>query len=1364
MPFDESKLVPVDDFESRLIPVETEPPLTPRQKVSASLKRELETVRSQDRFARFFGRPESLIPPLLLPPEAPGSVENLLRRLPLGAGADEALHEERVRGIAAAPRAIEEGIRSAGLPESLPILPVAALPGGAPAMALLFGGGALGAGVGEASVGFQQGEPETAGRGVGTALLGAALLPGARAGLPERAAAPLATPKTPPLLSKAVQKAADDLGLAVQLQPGIADVPPSLLFDYQPAGGGGFSFSLPEGSTAAQIRAAFKVKQAQFAPKAPFDESKLTPVKEPQPAPAAAQSVLAAERTGLTPAELEAAAAGGSPSAPAPSTPAESAIPPAIRPRGTASPLKEAFEKFDDTGEIETIRDLVDEVERLTVEGKAPESLTRAVEAYREAEREDFRELAGRGDMDAAEEAFLASLKRAISKEKRVSKPPVPSGLRIEALGMAESDLTLPKLRTLPARNPQQWAQVKKYFGFQTVPEIHRAAQRRFGEMRARAEAPLAAPTPETPSPAAAPTKPSGPLPLTSVGPGAASPLEFAARIEKARRGETPPADNPPVTITGTPAPDLVRKARDFTTLNRVNSPQFTFWFGRLGEAAKAAWERLALGEFNIREGVGRDVSTYVDGLLSNLPRPLRRKGGRAFFDVLDGQTTEQITAAWQGRPGGDAIIAATEVLRGRLEEIRTTIRDTKRDAYHAFLNGMDRATLEDLFRKNISDAIDTGNWPKSRFADALTRSELPDDWGIADGSYLPHLFMGQWRGSYRAPGADAPSFAFRARTPAEAKARLHQMVRDNPGLADATWTIEPDAVVPADSVRLGDRNFWRLVGEMKESAGVSAAEIRQAMQGVIGRKSARQKWWGSLQRRQGFGGYERNYRKVLTAYLNGFHRWRELSAANRDAQPLIEQVRREGRPSAAAALDEILDGLWGKPAKSTVEFDALLQRVPVLRDHVKPLALDRWSQNLRTAVAFLTLTTPRFALVNRLQPLQGLYPLVGERLFARAKVLQHTAEGRSLLDEAGVRFDPGQFAERGAVSRLRGLRERLTGERTNQEWAFLSMYLHGLEKGLEKSAAIRYAKLRGQLLTQFTPLLADTPPIMRGPFTSLLFQFKRFPVKQAELLVRMAQDRNLSGLARWLASMAFMGGLSYYARQFLVPADRRERLRRDLAQQHGGQIADALTYGLPGLVGMDISGSLVLGDEPFGANLYEKAGRQVAGPAVSLTRDVGTALTTAERLPTATAQEIETLLRRIPTLRPLAEAIALTSGNYDVRSPDGEVRYRRTLKDVLLGLGSFRSARESNLRSALNAIIELEKESAALKNRWYASALAGDSAAAIEAIRGFNQRWPEVAITGRELQRYRAQRDASAPKTDVERVAGRKFAPLIPR
>lgn len=460
----------------------------------------------------------------------------------------------------------------------------------------------------------------------------------------------------------------------------------------------------------------------------------------------------------------------------------------------------------------------------------------------------------------------------------------------------------------------------------------------------------------------------------------------------------------------------------------------------------------------------------------------------------------------------------------------------------------------------------------------------------------------------------------------------------------------------------------------------------------------------------------------------------------------------------AADRLDELMQNLWGKPPKTTLEFDAFVRQIPVARDYIKPLALDRWSRFATSLVSNLTLRTLRFSVVNRLQPLQTLYPLIGERLIANAKIMQHTAEGRKLLDEAGVDLDPGQFAgEQSRGTPVRKFVERVSGERSNQELAFLGMYLHGLEKGLDRKAAINYSKLRGQLLTQFTPLIVDTPSIMHGPIGRVLFQFKRFPVKQVELLSSMVADRNIPGIARFLAVMGTVGGLSLLLRQTYTDYDKRLKLKRSLDKELGQKASDVIYYGLPGLMGADLSGSFVLGDEPFGANIYEKIGRQVAGPALSIGMEVGKAVATPPRENISGTDKALAVLRKIPSLRPIAEIAGLAKDNVDVMTPDGEIKYRRKIKDALIGLGSFRSANEANIQLAVKGVMELKREIQTLKNAYYAS---GQSNEAFKAIEDFNQRWPEAAISTKELAEYVKYRNSNSAKTDADRAIGKTLQP----
>ena len=84
--------------------------------------------------------------------------------------------------------------------------------------------------------------------------------------------------------------------------------------------------------------------------------------------------------------------------------------------------VSDAIEKYEGTGEIQTMPDLVNHVEGLIAENKAPGSLQDAVDQYRQ-EQADDRELGGRGDMDKAGENFINELKKSSKQSPGIGLP-----------------------------------------------------------------------------------------------------------------------------------------------------------------------------------------------------------------------------------------------------------------------------------------------------------------------------------------------------------------------------------------------------------------------------------------------------------------------------------------------------------------------------------------------------------------------------------------------------------------------------------------------------------------------------------------------------------------------------------------------------------------------------------------------------------------------------------------------------------------------------------------------------------------------------------------------------------------------------
>lgn len=847
----------------------------------------------------------------------------------------------------------------------------------------------------------------------------------------------------------------------------------------------------------------------------------------------------------------------------------------------------------------------------------------------------------------------------------------------------------------------------------------------------------------------------------------APAPSEIIAQGEAQMRavgfGDPPPVENLPVVTSNLdPSAIVQRKPADYQLFNKANSGQFSFWFGKYGETAKQAWEKIALAEFTMREAVEKDISFVVEDTLLKLPTEVKTDGAKAFFEVLDGRKMSDITAAWAGRAEGPAVIEQAAKVRDWLDHTaQPLIVETKRGWLQDALAARPKADLEELYRINVGEIADT-SLTRAQLAEGIARAEFPDNWGITDGSYLPHIFSGDWKVEARL--GDRSRFVTRARSVQEAKLALRDFVRSNPDMAEAKFSISSESSIPADVVRMGDKQLFRLLNEMRERLEVDASEIKDATEGLLGRKASKQKWFGSLQQRLGAENYQKNFSDVLKAYISGLHRWRVLSQLNRDVSPLLEKTRAEGRPRAADELNLIIDHVWGKPAESTLLFDNFLKQLPGVRDYVRPLALDRWLRAVRQVGAGAFLLNPKYFVINRLQPLQGLLPLFGEGLVRRAKFLQHSAEGKALLAQNGVSLDVGTFGEVGVKGKLEKVRERLTGERSNQELAFLTAYLHGLETGLEPNAAATYGKLRGQLFTQFTPLAADTPPIMRGPVGATALQFGRFTVKNLELTAQMAKEGKISGLARMAASLGLLGGLSFYMTTGHVDQDNRLALKRKLEEDLGEDLTNFAYYGLPGLLGIDLSGSLALINEGRTDSIYEFIGRKATGPTGSFVLDRLADWLKAERTDTSFAEDTVDQLRKVPALRPLAELIALSNSNTDVRSPDGEVAYRRTLADTLKSFASFRTLSESETRLAVDGIIAVEKESRDLKNSlWVAYSSGQDTTALAASIQKFNTRWPEMQITDQDVTRYFKYRLTDAQKTEVQRRVGKRGRALLP-
>ncbi|HUT01983.1 MAG TPA: hypothetical protein VM031_05985, partial [Phycisphaerae bacterium] len=749
------------------------------------------------------------------------------------------------------------------------------------------------------------------------------------------------------------------------------------------------------------------------------------------------------------------------------------------------------------------------------------------------------------------------------------------------------------------------------------------------------------------------------------------------------------------------------------------------------------------------------------------LPREYRKAKGARFFELMDQTLTPDEVDESTTIP--EAVKPVLKHFKLRDEAQRKAIRARLWDARAAMYKQHDVAALAALAQeKGLSIEVEQHGQTnrlrdteldelttKERVAEDLADIDFPADWGIQWG-HIQHVFYGGLRlVSVDSEGKE--HFLGRAETEAEAYSKLSVYRAEHEGEDIARLIAKPAVFLRGDVVRVNRSRLLYLEKQLEEHATRQGVELdaRGAMRGVVGAKESKWKWWGPLQQRKGAEGYSTDFWRVWSTQTAGFYRWTHLTDMNRAVAPMIETIRKQGLPRWANHLEDWKEYLWGRRRGLAAEaLDDFLKKLPVVRHYVRPLALERMLGMVKTVQFFRHLQTARFYVLNSLQPLQTLWPVVkGEGMIAALKLL-YSAEGQEILHRHKVTIAGAKFTESGQRPRqwMRWLPAGAS-EARNQALSFLALYDHARNKlGMSDKAAASYGRLRGQVFTQFAYSPADQPKWMRGPILGVMFQYKRFTVKQLEMLSTLARSGDYGGVARFVAAQTMIGGLralffvSRWGLRLGLPA-MLVGLGKWLKDKYGEATADAVVYGLPGLLGVDMSGSLTPIDVPYGATAAEKIGNVVLGPTgqdiARLWGDLSESKMAQPREPSERAGRF--LLERSPSLSQfyyLYKALDRDTSQYDSK---GRRLYELELTDLWRKAGSFRTVHESEQRLVMDALIELKQEYDRTLDGVAEKLMAKDAEGARAAADNWNARWPEARITTADAVRRMQARQESA-------------------
>ena len=386
-------------------------------------------------------------------------------------------------------------------------------------------------------------------------------------------------------------------------------------------------------------------------------------------------------------------------------------------------------------------------------------------------------------------------------------------------------------------------------------------------------------------------------------------------------------------------------------------------------------------------------------------------------------------------------------------------------------------------------------------------------------------------------------------------------------------------------------------------------------------------------------------------------------------------------------------------------------------------------------------LQTLRFAMVNKLQIAQTLWPVVGEAGMYRGIKLYFSKEGQDLLRKYHVAGTSGKLHEQGMRPSRRFEKYTPAGasEAGNQGLAFVALYAEGIRRKMGEVEAARYGRLRGQIMTQFAQSPADVPKLMRGPMGSLILQYKRFPIKNLELVSRMAREGNWVGVARWMAALLTIGGANVIigvATSLPGIGYISYKLYKRIKDEYGEEIANFIYYGLPGLMGIDLSSSVTPIDVPFGTNIYEKTGNVLFGPtgttAVKLLTDI--TRTDVVKDTGLVPRGLKSLVDSSNSVKQfvfLVKAIQRDTSNFDAKQ---RAMYELETWDLWKKAFGARPVTESVQRAQHDAMLDLQYGYDATLSEIALALVDGDSKEAERLIENWQVTFPEAPLSGESI------------------------------
>ncbi|MDR1378337.1 MAG: hypothetical protein LBJ36_04735 [Synergistaceae bacterium] len=403
---------------------------------------------------------------------------------------------------------------------------------------------------------------------------------------------------------------------------------------------------------------------------------------------------------------------------------------------------------------------------------------------------------------------------------------------------------------------------------------------------------------------------------------------------------------------------------------------------------------------------------------------------------------------------------------------------------------------------------------------------------------YVPHFFHA-WR--VMKDGKIVTSY----RSMSEAAKAAEGMLKENPNDKLQIMPAMDDfgGQAKVDAVTLGDMQYFKLIHNVENTFALSTEDARAFLDDVARMKN-RSRVFKNAWQRKGSTGFDTDMEYALRHYMNLSARYFAMDTLKHDGINLFERTfgrfNNEHKGLAGYTkryLNDVLGvlGTIEETLNNWIRDSWIGQHIP---DYIGDRPATMGANMLASGVAHakLGVLNVASALMNLTQ-LNGTQALIGLKYTGRgiAEYVHPTLITQRLYREAGIEENISMENPSG-YSKIHNVRGALTNasmalfryaDGMVRKATLIGAYRKGIDEGMSRAEAIEYAKKINEDVN-FNYSVADTPDLFRraGPLGTLLLQFKKYGVKQAELALPGFGKLKGKQMARFWALQLALSGL----------------------------------------------------------------------------------------------------------------------------------------------------------------------------------------------------------------------------------------------